>query len=81
MRAGFPPGCFVKKLTFKKIIDKCFLLWYIILTKEKETKKMSCMDCNCSFKDPDTGIWMCMADPNWPAPCEHDDYEENEEWN
>ena len=34
---------------------------------------MKCTECNC---------WVdgaCIADPNWPAPCEYEDEEEPDE--
>ena len=35
---------------------------------------MKCVECNCWVNG------VCIADPNWPAPCEYeeegDDYEE-----
>lgn len=36
---------------------------------------MKCADCVCCIYD-DGGFPHCSADPNWPAPCEYDDYEE-----
>lgn len=42
----------------------------------KFMKRLSCMDCGCSAMDAETGIWMCMADPNWPAPCEYEEEDE-----
>lgn len=33
---------------------------------------MKCADCLLCVYDED-GIPCCMADPNWPAPCEYDD--------
>lgn len=38
---------------------------------------MKCKDCNFCGYDED-GFPCCLADPNWPAPCE---YEEEEERN
>lgn len=41
---------------------------------------MRCADCNLWWAD-DSGIpCSCHADPNWPAPCEYDDDEPEEEY-
>lgn len=40
---------------------------------------MKCVECNLSYPDFPGDIPHCHADPNWPAPCEYDDYEEEEE--
>ena len=38
---------------------------------------MKCADCNyCGYNED--GILCCLADPRWPAPCEEDDYEEED---
>ena len=34
---------------------------------------MKCSECVCWWEG------TCLADPNWPAPCEYEDDEE-EEW-
>lgn len=39
---------------------------------------MNCDGCVCCIYD-DEGFPHCSADPNWPAPCEYDDYGEEEE--
>ena len=38
---------------------------------------MKCADCNLWWADERGEIPTCHADPNWPAPCEYDDEEEN----
>ena len=39
---------------------------------------MKCSECVCWWEG------ICYADPNWPAPCEYENYndyeEEEEEW-
>ena len=40
---------------------------------------MKCAECNLWWADEADGPCSCHADPNWPAPCEYDDYEEEEE--
>ena len=41
---------------------------------------MKCSECNFYWKDKYESFPSCKADPNWPAPCEYenedDDYEE-----
>ena len=45
----------------------------------KGGNKMKCADCNLWYIDINS-IWPCChADPNWPAPCEYDDDESEEE--
>lgn len=41
---------------------------------------MKCMDCVCWWQDKDEEYPSCHADPNWPAPCEHDDDYETEDY-
>jgi len=41
---------------------------------------MKCVDCVMSWIDPGEEYPTCHADPNWPAPCEYDDYEEEREY-
>lgn len=36
---------------------------------------MKCAECNLWGADHYGDIPYCHADPNWPAPCEYDDYE------
>lgn len=36
---------------------------------------MKCANCNLCWVDPGEEYPTCHADPNWPAPCEEDDYE------
>lgn len=38
---------------------------------------MECKDCVCLGYD-EYGTLCCLADPRWPAPCEYNDYEEND---
>lgn len=39
---------------------------------------MNCGQCNLWWVDEGDYIGYCHADPNWPAPCEHDDdYEDD----
>ena len=40
---------------------------------------MKCAECNLWGADHYGEFPYCHADPNWPAPCEYDDYEEEEE--
>ena len=40
---------------------------------------MRCCDCSLWWQDENENFADCHADPNWPAPCEYDDYEEEEE--
>lgn len=40
---------------------------------------MKCKECNLYWVDAGERFPCCHADPNWPAPCEYDDYEEEEE--
>jgi hypothetical protein len=55
----------------------CLTAPFYQINKRKE-KKMKCAECNLWWAD-DSGIpCSCHADPNWPAPCEYDDYEEDE---
>lgn len=37
---------------------------------------MKCKDCNLCWADLSEDFPTCKADPNWPAPCEYDDEEE-----
>ena len=39
---------------------------------------MKCSECNLCWADPDEDFPTCKADPRFPAPCEYDDYEEEE---
>ena len=39
---------------------------------------MKCSECVCCGYNEDS-FPCCLADPRWPAPCEYDDYEEDEE--
>ena len=39
---------------------------------------MKCAECNLWWADEADGPCSCHADPNWPAPCEYEDYEEDE---
>ena len=39
---------------------------------------MKCTECNLWWADLNEEHPSCHADPNWPAPCEYDDYEEEE---
>lgn len=44
---------------------------------------MKCKNCVLSWIDEGKEYPSCHADPNWPAPCEYDDddYEEdNSDW-
>ena len=34
---------------------------------------MKCAECNLCYPDEGNEIPCCHADPNWPAPCEHED--------
>ena len=36
---------------------------------------MRCKDCCMWWPDNGEKYSSCHADPNWPAPCEYDDYE------
>jgi len=47
---------------------------------QKGSRKMKCMDCVCWWQDEDEEYPSCHADPNWPAPCEHDDDYETEDY-
>ena len=38
---------------------------------------MKCKECNLYWKVEGESLPFCKADPNWPAPCEEDDYEES----
>lgn len=40
---------------------------------------MKCADCVLWYKEDDEQYPYCHADPNWPAPCEYDDYDEEED--
>lgn len=41
---------------------------------------MKCAECAYYWYDED-GFPCCLADPNWPAPCEYEDeYYEDEEY-
>lgn len=39
---------------------------------------MKCEECSLCWAGPDEDFPTCKADPNWPAPCEYDE-EENEQ--
>ena len=41
---------------------------------------MKCSECNLWWADETDIPCSCHADPNWPAPCEYEDYEEEEEY-
>lgn len=38
---------------------------------------MKCKDCVCWVATPDYPYGTCIADPNFPAPCEYDDESED----
>ena len=38
---------------------------------------MRCAECNLCWADEGEEFPSCKADPNWPAPCEYDDEEED----
>lgn len=40
---------------------------------------MRCENCVLWYNDENEGFPCCHADPNWPAPCEYDDYDEEED--
>mgnify|MGYP007104454666 CR=1 FL=1 len=40
---------------------------------------MKCSECNLYWFDEEAGCAICHADPNWPAPCEYDEEEDDEE--
>lgn len=40
---------------------------------------MKCVDCNLWWKDEGEKFPSCHADPNWPAPCEYEDGDYDEE--
>ena len=40
---------------------------------------MKCNTCNCYWQDEWEAFPTCKADPNWPAPCEYEDEEEEVE--
>lgn len=40
---------------------------------------MKCEDCLLWYREGDEYYPYCHADPNWPAPCEYDDYDEEED--
>ena len=39
---------------------------------------MKCANCVLCWADEGENFPSCHADPNWPAPCEYDDYEEED---
>lgn len=39
---------------------------------------MKCPECNLYWFDEEAGCAICHADPNWPAPCEYDDEEDEQ---
>ena len=38
---------------------------------------MRCVDCPYYFWDEHEEMPICHADPNWPAPCEEEEENEN----
>ena len=40
---------------------------------------MKCAECNLCWADEGEKFPSCKADPNWPAPCEYEDEEEEVE--
>ena len=40
---------------------------------------MKCAECNLYWKAEWEDFPSCKADPNWPAPCEYEDEEEEVE--
>ena len=40
---------------------------------------MKCSECVLSWVDEGNDFPSCHADPNWPAPCEYDDYDAEDE--
>ena len=40
---------------------------------------MRCAECNLWWKSEHENYPSCKADPNWPAPCEVDDFYEDED--
>lgn len=40
---------------------------------------MKCAECNCWWRDEGSISPSCHADPNWPAPCEYEDDDEEYE--
>lgn len=40
---------------------------------------MKCSECSYWWWEPLGDHFRCHADPRWPAPCEYEDYEEEEE--
>ena len=41
---------------------------------------MKCANCNLYWANQWEDHPTCKADPNWPAPCEYDDYEEEDNY-
>ena len=39
---------------------------------------MKCANCVLCWQDEGEDFPSCHADPNWSAPCEYDDYEEED---
>lgn len=39
---------------------------------------MRCAECNLYWAEEGENFPSCKADPNWPAPCEYDEEEEEE---
>ena len=40
---------------------------------------MKCKDCNLYWVDEGEDFPSCKADPNWPAPCEYEEEDYDEE--
>lgn len=40
---------------------------------------MKCSECNLYWFDEEAGCAICHADPNWPAPCEYDEEDDEED--
>ena len=41
---------------------------------------MKCVECNLYWANQWEDYPTCKADPNWPAPCEYDDYDDDDDW-
>ena len=39
---------------------------------------MDCKDCVYGYCSDEQGVVLCMADERFPAPCEYDEYDEDE---